>query len=59
MATLSNLPHEVLVIIIQALSPSALIYTCFVSKHLYEACLPVLYASFKASGNLKQTWRRF
>jgi hypothetical protein len=59
MATLSDLPHEVLTIIFQALSPSAIISTCLVSKRLYEACLPVLYASFKASGNPKQTWRRF
>lgn len=59
MATLSDLPHEVLTIIFQALSPSAVISTCLVSKRLYEACLPVLYASFRASGNPKQTWRRF
>jgi hypothetical protein len=49
----------VLTIIFQALSPSAIINTCLVSKRLYEACLPVLYASFKASGNPKQSWRRF
>jgi hypothetical protein len=59
MATLSDLPHEVLRIIFQTLSPSAIVSTCLVSKRLYEACLPVLYASFKASSNLKQTWRRF
>jgi hypothetical protein len=59
MATLSDLPHEVLMIIFQSLSPSAIISTCLVSKCLYEACLPVLYASFKANSNLKQTWRDF
>jgi hypothetical protein len=59
MATLSNLPYEVLMIIFQSLSPSAIISTCLVSKCLYEACLLVLYASFKASSNPKQTWRRF
>jgi hypothetical protein len=59
MATLSDLPYEVLTIIFQALSPSAIISACLVSKRLYEACLPILYASFKASGNPKQTWRRF
>lgn len=59
MATLSDLPHAVLTIIFQSLSPSAIISTCLVSKRLYEACLPVLYASFKASSNPKQTWRRF
>jgi hypothetical protein len=59
MATLSDLPLEVLTIIFQGLSPSAIISTCLVSKRLYEACLPVLYASFKASSDPKQTWRRF
>lgn len=59
MATLSDLPHEVLTIIFQSLSPSAIISTCLVSKRVYEACLPVLYASFKASSNPNQTWRRF
>lgn len=55
MATLSNLPHEVLTIIFQTLSPLVIVSTCLISKHLYKACLLVLYALFKASGNPKQT----
>jgi hypothetical protein len=59
MATLSDLPHEVLTIIFRALPPSEIISTGRVSKRFYDASLPVLYASFKASDNPKKTWRRF
>jgi hypothetical protein len=59
MAVLSDLPPEVLTIIFHNLPPSDYVSTCLVSKQFYKVCLPPLYASFKGSGNPKQTWRRF
>jgi hypothetical protein len=59
MAVLSDLPPEILTIIFHYLPPSAFVSTCLVSKQVYKACLPPLYASFKGSGDAKQSWRRF
>lgn len=59
MAAFSDLPPEILTIIFQALPSSAFSSTCLVSKRLYEACLPFLFASFRGSGKPEQTWRRF
>jgi hypothetical protein len=59
MAVLSDLPPEILTIIFHNLPPSDFVSTCLVSKQVYEACLPPLYASFKGCGDPKRTWRRF
>jgi hypothetical protein len=59
MAVLSDLPPEILTIIFHYLPPLDFVSTCLVSKQVYKACLPPLYASFKGSGGPKQTWRRF
>jgi hypothetical protein len=55
MAVLSDLPPKILTIIFHYLPPSDFVSTCLVSKQVYKACLPPLYASFKGSGGPKQT----